>query len=176
MNTKSLITLEFNKIRDLLTEKAISPMGKALCQELLPSANFVAVQRGQEETAQALNFLMKMGSLPLGGIRDIRPAVQRAEMSGMLMIEELFGVGEFIYVCGKVVRYAKAQAKRDYFDIIDPQFDSIRLVAELEKEISRCIQNERDIADDASPKLSEIRRGMKVTSSRINEALNSVIH
>jgi len=176
MNLKSLSTLEFYKILQLLEEKAISPMGKALCRELLPCADLADVEKAQEETAQALGFLLKMGSLPLGGIRDIRPAVQRAEMAGMLLIEELFGIGEFIYVCGKAARYAAADAKREHYSIIDPQFEDIRTMAGLAAELSRCIQNEREIADDASPRLADIRRQIKITGARINEALNAIIH
>ena len=39
MNAKVLTTLEYNKIIDLLTEKADSEPGKKLCRELVPSTD-----------------------------------------------------------------------------------------------------------------------------------------
>ena len=39
MDNKALITLEFNKIKDMLRSKAASAIGKALVDDLQPSSD-----------------------------------------------------------------------------------------------------------------------------------------
>ncbi|MCL2198055.1 MAG: endonuclease MutS2, partial [Defluviitaleaceae bacterium] len=46
----------------------------------------------------------------------------------------------------------------------------------LEKEITRCIKPSAEIADNASPKLAEIRRNIRVAHDRVRDHLQSVIH
>ena len=175
MNQRSQRVLEYNKIVDKLRELAISVRGKQMCTDLVPLTDYAAICRGLEETGEALQFRMMAGQLPLGGIKDIAPSLKRADMGGVLSVEEIYHIGEFIYVCRKVASYAKSVERRETLPIVDPAFERITPMAALESEITRAIANERDVADDASAKLSDIRRGIKVSHGRINDALNSII-
>ncbi|MCL2619682.1 MAG: hypothetical protein FWD97_01945 [Defluviitaleaceae bacterium] len=176
MDSRSLKVLEFDKIVERLAGRAISPSGKALCGELAPLKELTDIGQALTETQQAMDFSMKAGGLPLGGIKDIAPSLKRAGFGGMLNTEELFHIGEFIYVCRKVVNYAKSVERRDYLDLLDPRFEQIEIPDKLEKDITRSIANEKEVADDASATLSGIRRSIKLSHGRINEALQSVIH
>ena len=60
MNTKVLTTLEYNKIIDLLTEKADSEPGKKLCRDLVPSTDLSAIRTAQRETKDALARLFRV--------------------------------------------------------------------------------------------------------------------
>jgi DNA mismatch repair protein MutS2 len=168
--------LEYNKIVDKLSALAISVRGKQMCKDLEPLSDYFEICQGLEETGQALQFRMMAGQLPLGGIRDIAPSLKRADVGGVLSVEEIYGIGEFIYVCRKVASYAKSVERREALSVVDPAFEQITPMAALEAEINRAIANERDVADDASAKLSDIRRGIKVSHGRVNDALNSIIH
>lgn len=57
MNQKVLKTLEYNKIIDMLTEKADSEPGKRLCRKLLPSTDLEEIVRNQKLTEDALGRL-----------------------------------------------------------------------------------------------------------------------
>ena len=176
MDSRSLKVLEFDKIVERLVGRAISPGGKAICGELAPLKELADIQRALDETQQAMDFSMKAGNLPLGGIKDIAPSLKRAGFGGMLNTEELFHIGEFIYVCRKVVNYAKSVERRDYLDFLDPRFEQVQIPDKLEKDIMRSIANEKEVADDASAALSAIRRNIKLSHGKINEALQGVIH
>ena len=175
MNERTLRVLEYDKIIEHLVAKAISVRGKATCRELEPQKNFERISRSLKETEEALELRMKAGVLPLGGIKDIAPSLKRADMGGVLNIEELYNIGEFIYVCRKAISYGKSVEKREYLPIVDGAFERLTSAGNLESEISRCIANEREVADDASSRLSDIRRGIKTAGGRINDALNAVI-
>jgi len=176
MNQKALHTLEYDKIIALLEGKAISTMGKAQAAALLPTFNLDDIRLRQKETSETSSFILRKGSLPLGGIRDIQPSIKRAEMSGMLSIEELMHANDFLYVCRKIVNYAKFEGKPETFELLDPLFAAIQPIPALERELTRCIANDKELADDASAKLSDIRRSIKISNDRIKEQLNSVIH
>jgi len=176
MNEKALVTLEFNKIMLRLTGHAVSPMGKEMSSQIKPSGDLLSIRTWQAETSEAVSMILKKGSLPLGGIKEISAAADRSELGGILSISELLAVRDFLYVCAKVSNYSKAEGKNQESPLLDTRFAVILPVPELEKEISRCIISEVEISDDASPKLSDIRRGMRVASSKIKDQLQSIIH
>ncbi|MCL2351249.1 MAG: endonuclease MutS2 [Firmicutes bacterium] len=174
MNKKALKTLEFDKIAVKLAEKAVSPMGKELAEELEPLNDLAEIRTLQAETSEAVSLIIRKGSLPLGGVRDVRGPVRRAAVGGVLSIEELSAVGEFLYVCKKVRAYSKVELSGSY-PLLGPRFDGVTALDALEKEIARCVVGPQELADDASPRLREIRRSILIANDRIREHLNGVI-
>ena len=200
MNNKSLVTLEYNKIIARLVERAVSPKGKEMSSQLKPSADLQTIRTWQAETSEAVGMVLKKGSLPLGGIKEIGPAIDRAALGGSLSTLELLAVRDFLYVSAKISNYSKSEGVGGFAgsrqtgashhihqngesvdkghgpSLLGARFAVVQPVPELEKEISRCIISEVEISDDASSKLSDIRRGVRVASSRIKDQLQSVIH
>lgn len=176
MNNKALRVLEFNKIIDMLRQCAASEMGKAIVDNLLPSTDINEITLNQKETSEAVSMILKKGSLGLGGLRPVEEYIKRVNVSGVLNIEELIHIGDFLRVSRRAKDYAKSESKNDSFPLLEPQFDSIETVNDLEREIERCIPSPSEIADDASRTLREIRRNIRIANDRIKEQLNSIIH
>lgn len=176
MDNKALITLEFNKIKDMLRSKAASGLGKALIDQLLPSSDIEEIRLWQKETATAVSMVMKKGSLVLGGLRDLTDSLKRVNVGGVLGIEELIGVGDFLYCARKAKDYSLSESKNDDFGALMTYFDSIVCVPELEKELERCIVDGKEISDGASSALGNIRRNIRSANDRIRDQLNSIIH
>jgi len=174
MNKKALKTLEFDKILERLSEKAASPMGKELAEDLEPVCDVSVIKILQAETSEAVSLIIRKGPLPLGGIADVRSSVKRAAASGVLSTEELFSVSEFLYVCKKIRAYAKVDLSGSY-PLLEPLFDGVFTVEAVEREIIRCITGPQEVCDDASPRLREIRRSILISNDRIREHLNTVI-
>ncbi len=175
MNTKSLKTLEFIKIREMLKSKAISQMGKSQCEKIEPITDLAKISVLQQETTEAFNYIMKKGSLPLGGVSDISESMKRAEMQGILSISELMKISDFLYVCRKLKKYATKVGNEGEYILLDPVFDEIEMLSPVEREISGCIANENELRDDASSELNKIRIAIKTSNQRIKEQLNSII-
>lgn len=176
MNDKALKTLEYTKIRERLTSQALSPMGKEKCSALVPLDNISEIVREQKETTEAVNMALKKGRLPLGGIKDIRSHLERAEAGGVLAIDELMAVGEFLYVCRKVKNYSKQENKADTFPVLEDYFAIVKTINNVENEINRCILNEQEISDDASSGLRTVRREIRNANGSIRDKLNSIIY
>ena len=176
MNAKALQTLEYTKIIDLLTSRAVSQMGKDRAAALLPMTSLRDVERAQQETTEATTLILRKGSLSLGGIRDIRSSLQRALVGGMLTIEELLHIGDFLYVCGKIIDYGRPDERYEPFETLQPLFDGVFTSDFLESEIKRCILNQQELSDAASPALANVRRSIRTSNDRIRDHLNGVIH
>ena len=84
MNSKTLHTLEFDKIIALLEERAVSAPGKALCHALVPMTDLPEIERAQAETEAALSRIRMKGELRLAGLRDVSPSVKRLDVGGSL--------------------------------------------------------------------------------------------
>ena len=176
MNEKALKVLEFNKIISRLESLAISPMGKARAANLKPMDYMTDILAAQKETTLACNMALKKGRLPLGGLKDIRPYAKRASMGGILGIEELLNISQFLYVAKRVKNYSVPENKGDTFGDIEEYFELVKTIPDLEREINRCIISETEISDDASPALREIRRSIRVSNDKIREKLNAIIN
>ncbi len=176
MNTKVLYTMEYNKIIDKLKGFAISEMGKKLAEALVPSNIIDDIILWQKETSEAVSMILKKGSLPLGGLKNISACLKRVSVGGVLSIQELFYICDFLYVSKKAKNYAKNESKNDVFEILEPQFELIETIPELERDISRCIISDTEVSDDASSALKDIRRNIKSSNDRIKEQLNGIIH
>ncbi len=176
MNEKALKTLEFNKIKRMLVERTISVMGKEKAEELVPTNDLFEINSWQAQTTDAVSMALRRGRIPLYGLKDIRDCLKRAEMGGSLSIEELLNVGSVLRTARQVKNYSKDERKQEIYESLEPFFESIEVLNNLEKEISRCIISEVEIADDASTALREIRRDIKISNERIKEQLNSIIH
>ena len=175
-NQKSLKTLEFDKIASLLKDKAQTIYGKEKAKTLYPMIDLDAIKNAQQQTTDAVNMSLKKGYLPLGGAKDIRQSLKRVDLGGVLNIEELLGIGDFIYAVKKVIGYGKAENKDDVFVHIDHFFAQLENTKILGTEIEKTIQNETTIKDNASDALRSIRSSIKSAGSKIKEQLTTVIN
>lgn len=175
LNKKVLKTLEFNKILELLKEKAISEKGKELCEKLEPLKSLQEIEDALKETTEATSIIYRKGSLPLGGIRDITLALKRAEFGGTLSIYELLAIGDFVHVVKKAINYSCYDNKNDYFELIENHFKNLQPLNDLEKQITSCIESENSIYDTASNELNDIRRKISSNNAKIKEMLNKII-
>ncbi len=125
MNEKALVTLEYNKIIDMLASRAVSPMGKETAASLKPMTDLEDILLAQRETTEAAALILRKGTMPLGGIQDIRGSVARAAVGGVLSIEALLHVCDFLYVCRKIISYGHNDGKHEPLERIAPYFDGI---------------------------------------------------
>ncbi len=84
MNEKVLATLEYNKIIQLLTQKATSDPGRAMCRELKPQMDLEDIRLAQQQTADALSMLFAKGSTSFGGNRDVGFSLRSLEIGSTL--------------------------------------------------------------------------------------------
>ena len=176
MNTKVLTTLEYNKIIDLLTEKADSEPGKKLCRELVPSTDLSAIRTAQRETKDALARLFRIGSTSFGSNRDLGFSIRSLEIGSSLSMSELLKLASFLDNVSRIKTYGKKEREDLPNDSLDAYFEGLTPMTQLVNEINRCILSEEEMADDASPRLKSIRRSKLSTNEKIHSQLTSMVN
>lgn len=177
MNKKVLNTLEFTKVIEMLTEFATSPVGKELCRNTLPHDDIQEIKKLQTETSDALSRLWQNGSVSFSGNRDIRATLKRLEVAGTASAKELLDISSVLNVALRIKSYSRGEdIEEEQSDSLSEHFLLLAPLSPLNNEIKRCIISEEEIADDASPALSSIRRSIKNTNDRIHKELTSLLN
>lgn len=173
MQKNALKILEYDKILNMLKERAGSNYGKELCLNLVPSANLEEVRDFLAETAEALR-LETASSVPLGGVYDIRESLKKTRMGGVLTENELLDIMNTMYAMRRVKRFFKET------EIDSPILKSLAVNIEIFGELERALENTVDehgqILDDASVNLSRIRRENRASKARVQERIQGVLH
>ncbi len=176
MNEKVLHTLEYDKIIGQLVEKADSPLGKKLCQDLVPFTDLEEIQKAQQETKDGLSRILKKGNTSFGSNQDLGFSLRSLEVGSALSIPELLKISRMLNNVNRVKSYGRKEREEQPDDSLQEYFDLLSPLTMLANEIDRCILSEEEIADDASPKLKNIRRNMQVTNEKIKNQLNSMLN
>ena len=177
MEEKVLKKLEFDKIREMLADHAASAMGKELCRALVPSTDLWEIKRMLQETDEAFSLLMRYGDPSFGGLRDIRPILQRSAVQGLLSMGELLEVADTLRTVRRIKDYGiHKDQDAPVLPMLDPMFGGLVPYTELQKEIERCIISEDAMDDHASEKLFSIRKEIQTAQSRIRSELNRLIY
>ena len=175
MNEKALSTLEYDKIIEMLTSRASSPLGKIRCEDLVPSSSLGEIEYRQQQTQDALTRLFQKGNLSFGSVKDVRGSLKRLEIGSTLGITELLQICGLLENTARVKSYGRRERENGLTDSLDELFDSLEPLSGLSAEIRRCILSEDEISDDASSTLKKIRRSMKVTGERIHTQLSGMV-
>lgn len=173
MEKRVLKTLEYDKILAMLKERASCCISRELVDTMEPSGDFDTVERELKLTAEAETLFYKTGRSPVDDFPDMRHCLERMHAALFLSTGELLGIAS----CLKAARIAK--------DILANEVGEESYLYNLagllithrsaEEEINRCIINEDEIFDGASPALARIRRAMRLANEKVREKLNSMI-
>lgn len=174
MNNKALKTLEYNKITDRLASHASSEPGIKLCRELQPMMNMDEINSALKQTSDAVSRIFRHGSISFAGLKDIRPLTKALEVGSALGMSELLDICSLLKVAAGARRYGVSEDEAA--DSLSGLFNVIYDIADVRREIERCILSEDEIADDASAELKNIRRQMRICTERIRTELNSMLN
>lgn len=174
MNNKALKTLEYNKITDRLASHASSEPGIKLCRELQPMMDMDEINSALKQTSDAVSRIFRHGSISFAGLKDIRPLTKALEVGSALGMSELLDICSLLKVAAGARRYGVSEDEA--VDSLSGLFNVIYDIADVRREIERCILSEDEIADDASAELKNIRRQMRICTERIRTELNSMLN
>lgn len=176
MNKKTLAKLEYNKIIELLADHASSFSGKELCRRLKPMTSLSDIQIAQEETGAAFTRIVKKGRPSFGGCNPVNDSLRRLEIGGSLGSGELLRICKLLETAGRAKTYGRHDNADDTEDCLDSYFAQLNPVSILTTEIRRCIIEEDEISDEASPALKHIRRQMAQINDKVHATLSGMVN
>jgi DNA mismatch repair protein MutS2 len=176
LNEKALRILEYNKIIEMLADKASSEPGKELCKKLTPMTNINEIETAQQQTADAFLRLIKGGRIHFSGNYDITFSVKSLEIGSALSANELLKIAASLACATRAKAFSRNEHDDDVTDSLQVYFSNLEPLTQLQNEINRCIISEEEMADDASPTLKHIRRSIVTTNDKIHTQLSSMVN
>ncbi len=168
MDAKTLHVLEYPKILARLGDFCDFSASADLARTLHPTPDFEEAIVRLTETSEARTLLVT-SNLTIGGAHDIREQVDLAAHGGVLDPKELLEVQSTLVSMRDLHRFfdKHAEASPHLADI------ACRLPAPagLIDAITRCIADNGEVADSASPRLYDLRRQVRVAHDRLMSRL-----
>ncbi|MCR4397850.1 MAG: endonuclease MutS2 [Firmicutes bacterium] len=167
----ALRVLEFQKISEMLVERAVTAMGKELAARLRPFEGRAAIAAALAETGEAAAIV---GSKfpPLGGISDVREDVRRCALGGVVQPEGLVRIGATAAGIGALRRFLAGCAGPG--SEIWKAGGDLADLKRLDREIMERLTEDGGVKDDASPRLRKIRSQMRSLSAKIRDRLDAM--
>ena len=173
VNEKTLETLEYDKVIVRLAALTAFAPGRERALALRPTTDHAEAVRRQRETAEARRLREIRPGIGVGGARDVRDAVSRAALGGVLDPVELLDVRSTLVAVrqlkGNVTRLAsQAPLLADVARRMDE-------VGALITQIDRAINQRGEVVDSASPMLAHLRREVRIAHDRLTARLNDLL-
>lgn len=173
INSKTLHSLEFDKICELLASFAQTEGSKQAALMLTPSVDPDIIIRRLRLTTDARRLCEAKGYPSFGMIKDIHSACERADKGAILTPRELLDISMVLKTASRLIDYCHGN---HLFDTsLDEIFDRLITNKQLDAEISQAIISEDMISDSASDTLANIRRQIRNTNNKIKETLQKYV-
>ena len=173
MDTHALRVLEFEAIRKQLAAQTASSLGRERAEEMAPSDWLPQVQARLDETTECRTLINARGSLPLGGVTDIRPLIRAADIGATLEPHGLLDILGAASASRSLKLYLQKLAVE--YPIMAERATGLGQFPSLESEISASIGINGFVLDTASPDLGRIRAQRKTASHRMTDRLNGIL-
>ena len=170
---KAMRILEFDKIKSMLASYAMTVGAKRRALSLTPTSNPIQVLRRQELTQNAKDIACIKGAPSFNNFPEILDSVEKAEKNSILSPREILDIGSSLHTTRSLIEFIHTDSiskssLTEIFDLLVPN-------QRLEQSIFKAIIGEDLIADDASPRLADIRRKIRYQTNRIREILQSYL-
>lgn len=172
MNNKTMEKLNYTKLKELVKSYCVSSLGKELIDKLKPSLDIKQVNRRLEETSEGRRLLDASYHIPLEGVFNINPLIEKMDKGGVLEPSELVTIGDFLRGCRKIKNFIKD--KEGYAETLSAYGENITSLEFIEDEINISIKG--SIVDSgASKELKKIRNRIDICEGKIKERLEKFI-
>lgn len=172
MDKLTLENLDYYKLKEIVKGYCVSGLGKRLIDKIEPIYNLKIVKQRLKETTEGRNLLNSSYHLPLEGIFNITPLIDKIEKGIILEPEELYSISNFLRGSRKVKNFIKD--KEGYAETLCQYGNNITELPYIEEEINISIKGSK-VASNASKELKKIRRHIEICEGRIKEKLEKFI-
>lgn len=165
MNPKYLRILEYPKILENLAEYAVFSASKTLATSLQPTPHYTQAIELQAETTEARHLLSVMPNIGVGGARDLRPLVEQARRSIIILPPDLLIIRRTL-VAARELRRKITKLEDRYPRLADIAY-RLEENAGLVNQIGQSIDDDGRVRSSASPTLARIRGEIDLSHGRL---------
>ena len=172
MDKTTLEKLNYFELKEIVKEYCVSGLGKALIDKLEPSSNIKLVNKRLDETSEGRRLIDASYNIPLEGIFNVVPYIDKIEKGLSLEPEELTTMSSFLRGSRKVKSFIKD--KEGYAPTLSSYGENITDLSYIEEEINRSIRGSM-VDSNASKNLKKIRRLIEECEAKIKERLEKFL-
>ncbi|RRR70970.1 MAG: endonuclease MutS2 [Candidatus Viridilinea halotolerans] len=172
--TQTLETLEFPKIRAQLARYTAFAASRELALALEPATHLEEARRALALTSEARKLLEMLPGTTVGGVRDVRRAVEHAARGGLLDGVSLLEVAGTL-AAARTLRSSLLRLDAERYPLLLEMAQLLPLLPPLEDELLRALGDDGNLLDHASPELTRLRREIRVAFGRLQAKLQNMI-
>lgn len=174
MNRHSYTVLEFDKLREEISNYSAIEENHYKILGLEPFKDFSSLNRELDVLRDFTDFLKFDGGLETAGMKDICKMTKKSQLIGTYLdVEDLWDINHNL----RLFRVFKNRLEdlNKYKDLRD-KFSDIPILRGIEDTINKAIDNNKEIKDDASLDLRDIRLHKKTLAMNIKRKFDKLFN
>jgi DNA mismatch repair protein MutS2 len=171
----ALNVLEFDKVRTYIAECATSVYGREAVNDTLPGIDVVDVRMRLALADQMAQAVRWGDPVPMGGLRDIRSALEVAiHIGARLDPTALLSVADTVDAVGRLRNHFESREEK--YPLLWDVASALEGAPELSREVGAKIDGSGFVKDSASQKLSRIRRDLDSDRQSLRAGLDRLVN
>jgi len=175
VNQHALDSLEFQRIADLLVDRAASLPGKRRLRAIRPCESIDEARAALALLHQQLTLRLQEPSWPEIPVPDLDPLVARAQVAGSVLDpESLQDVARTLQLGKRVRGVFGPDSRREAYPGLAELASRLILDTHFADRIERTFEASGELRDDASPELRSIRMRLRRRQQQVSQRLSGM--
>ena len=166
----------FDKIRNFLTQRCLSPLGKEKVEQMDFKTDFPTIKTNLDRTDEFVKIINNEDEFPDNYFYDVRSSVARIKIEGTYLDEsELFDLRRSLDTIRAIIRFfnpSDGEIKYPNLQLLTVDKQTFPAII---SDIDRMLDKFGKMKDNASPELARIRQELTTTMNGISRSLNSIL-
>ncbi|MEX2425562.1 MAG: endonuclease MutS2, partial [Thermomicrobiaceae bacterium] len=176
MSKTAIDLLEFDSVLQMLADRCHYSVSSERALDLGPVSDADQVRYLLDVTREAVELLTDHVGFSVGGVRDIREAMELAERGALLAAYDLREVLDTLQASRNCRRsFTQINQRETPFENLAEFVEQIQEFPDLETALGRTVGSQGEILDSASPELSRIRSQIKTSHRRLLQRLQRMV-
>ncbi len=167
----------FDKIRQLLIAKCLSPLGEEKVTNLAFSSDYTHISESLSQTEEFMRIINEEDNFPTNYFLDVRHALRNIRVEGTWIDEAaLFDLRRSLQTIRDIVLFIKKEEEENTpYPYLYALAGEVAIFPQLISKIDNILDKFGRIKDNASAELSRIRKDIAHVSSGISRSLNAIL-
>lgn len=168
--------IEFLKIRQLLVDRCLSPLGEEKVGEMCFLTSHEEIESRLAQTEEFVRLKEEEDAFPMDGFHDTRAELKRIRVVGSWIDQgALFNLRRSLQTLNGIVAFLRRNEENPKYPSLLALASEVTTFPEVTKRIDAILDKFGQVKDNASPRLSEIRRELTSTMNGISRTLNMIL-
>lgn len=167
----------FDKIRQLLIAKCLSPLGEEKVTNLAFSSDYTHISESLSQTEEFIRIIKEEDNFPTNYFLDVRHALRNIRVEGTWIDEAaLFDLRRSLQTIRDIVLFLKKEEEENTpYPHLYALAGEVAIFPQLISKIDNILDKFGRIKDNASADLSRIRKDIAHVASGISRSLNAIL-